>query len=85
VGTVLGTVSRVSLYHFEIDPDLCVNCWECERQCKASCINAQQHTIDHSRCVMCVNCAAACPVGAIRYTTTRHRLTTPLMQSTATQ
>lgn len=82
VGTALGTVSRVSLYHFEINPDLCVNCGECERVCKASCVNAELHVIDTSRCVMCVDCAASCPVNAIKLTSTRYRLGTPLTQPT---
>lgn len=83
IGTLLGTVSRVSLYHFEIDPDECVYCGVCEQECKALCINSEQHTIDASRCVMCANCAASCPVKAIKYTSTHKRLSTPLMQPTS--
>ena len=80
VGTVLGTVSKVSVFHFEIDPDLCISCGRCEQECKAACVNSTEHTIDGSRCVMCANCAAVCPAQAIRFTSSRKRLSTPLMQ-----
>ena len=82
IGTTLGPVSQFSLMQLDINPDLCVACGACERECKASCVNAMQHTIDHSRCVMCMNCAAACPNDAIKYRVGRHRLTTPLMRRT---
>lgn len=82
VGTALGGVSQYSLLHLDINPDLCVVCGACERECKASCVNAMQHTIDHSRCVMCMNCAAACPNDAIKYRAGRHHLTTPLLRRT---
>lgn len=82
IGTTLGAVSQFSLMQLDINPDLCVGCGACERECKSSCVNALQHTIDHSRCVMCMNCAAACPNDAIKYRVGRHRLTTPLMRRT---
>ena len=80
VGTVLGFVSRASFYHFDIDTDLCTGCNQCVQECKAQCINPNDHTIDLSRCVMCMNCAASCPNRAIKFTNTRKRLSTPLMQ-----
>lgn len=83
VGTVLGTMSRVSLYRLDINTDLCIGCNLCEKECKCQCINSVEHTIDVSRCVMCMNCAASCPADAIKFTTTQHRLSTPLMQPTA--
>ena len=82
VGTTLGTVSRVSLYHFDIDTDLCTGCNQCVEECKSMCINPNDHTIDTDRCVMCFNCAATCSDQAIKFTTTRKRLSTPLMQPT---
>ena len=80
VGSALSVVSRVSLLQLEIDPDVCTNCGRCEQECKASCIDAKAHTIDYSRCVLCMNCTAACNDHAIRFTATRKRLSTPLMQ-----
>lgn len=80
VGAALSIVSRISLLQLEIDPDMCTNCGRCEQECKASCIDAKAHTIDCSRCVLCMNCTAACNDRAIRFTATRKKLSTPLMQ-----
>jgi polyferredoxin len=80
VGTTLSLMSRYSVFQFEIDPDLCINCGKCEQECKASCINSIEHTVDMSRCVVCLNCTSVCPNKAIRYTASRKRLSTPLMR-----
>ena len=80
VGTILGAISRYSLYQFDIDTDLCTQCRRCEHVCKAHCIDMQDHVVDGSRCVVCFNCVDVCPNKAIRYTTNRKRLATPLMQ-----
>lgn len=82
VGALLGSVSRYSIYHFDIDTDVCTHCRRCEQVCKASCINLDDHTVDGSRCVACFNCAAACRDGALRYTTDRKQLSIPMMQRT---
>lgn len=80
VGTILGTVSRFSIFQFDIDTDLCTNCRRCEYVCKGHCINMQDHVVDGSRCVVCFDCVNVCRDGAIRYTTDRKRLSAPLMQ-----
>lgn len=80
VGSTLGIFSRYSLFHFEIDTDLCVNCRKCEKVCKSECINLNDHVVDGSRCVACFNCVDACDSDAIRYTTRRKKLALPMMQ-----
>lgn len=80
IGTILGIISRYSLYQFDIDTDLCTQCRRCEHVCKSHCIDMQDHVVDGSRCVVCFNCVDVCPNKAIRYTTNRKRLATPLMQ-----
>lgn len=80
VGATLGVFSRWSLFHFDIDTDLCVNCGMCARVCKASCINMQDHVIDGSRCVNCFDCMDVCDTNALRYTTRRKKLSIPMMQ-----
>lgn len=80
VGNILSIISRHSLWQFEIDPDLCTNCGKCASICKSSCINLKDKTIDMSRCVVCFNCLDSCGNNAIRYTASRKRLSTPLMQ-----
>lgn len=80
IGATLGLFSRWSLFHFDIDTDLCVNCRKCEHACKAGCIDVGSHVIDGSRCVNCFNCVEACDSHALRYTTRRKRLSIPMMQ-----
>lgn len=67
VGTVLGALSRFSLFRPVIDTDKCNNCSLCSRRCKAACIDSKNHAIDYSRCVVCMDCIDTCAHGAIRY------------------
>lgn len=67
VGTVLGFLSRYSLFRPVIDTEKCNGCTLCSRRCKASCIDAKAHRIDYSRCVTCMDCIGTCQRGAIRY------------------
>ena len=77
VGTVLGLVSRFSIFAPVIDTDKCRNCGLCGKQCKASCINMKEHEIDYSRCVACMDCLDTCKEGAIRYARRGRRICTP--------
>lgn len=67
VGTALGLVSRFSLFRPVIDLPACINCKKCARECKAHCINPEEHKIDASRCVVCFDCLENCSTGAIHY------------------
>lgn len=67
VGTVLGFLSKFSLYKMTIDTEKCTGCTLCVRQCKASCIDGAHHKIDYSRCVACMDCIDNCKQGAIHY------------------
>lgn len=67
VGTLLGFLSRFSWLKIKIDADKCKNCRKCERNCKASCIDIKNHTVDYSRCVVCGNCLGECSFGALSY------------------
>lgn len=67
VGTVLGFLSRFSLFKVRIDTAKCNGCGLCATKCKAACINSKEHTIDHSRCVDCFDCLGACKQKALVY------------------
>lgn len=71
VGTVLGFMSRFSLFRINIDESKCNKCGLCSRKCKASCINGKEHKVDYSRCVACMDCIGTCSHGAISYTLRR--------------
>lgn len=67
VGTVLGFLSRFSLFRMTIDKAKCNRCGLCSRQCKAACIDGREHRIDYSRCVACMDCIDTCRHGAIGF------------------
>jgi ferredoxin len=67
VGTLLGLVSRVSLFAPRIDGTKCTSCGLCEKKCKSECIDSKSMTIDRSRCVVCFDCVDSCKFGAVRY------------------
>ena len=66
VGTLLGSVSRYSMFRIAIDKDKCIGCRKCERTCRASCIDIPGgKVIDSSRCVNCFDCIGVCNEGGI--------------------
>ena len=67
VGTVLGFLSKYSYLKPVIDTSKCNGCGLCAKNCKAACINSQNHEIDYSRCVVCLDCVDKCKKGAIKY------------------
>lgn len=67
IGTVLGLLSRFSLFKVRIDSDRCNGCGLCATKCKAACINSKEHAVDYSRCVDCFDCLKACKQKALVY------------------
>ena len=67
VGTVLGFLSRFSWLKIHIQEDKCVKCGLCTKNCKSSCIDFKNGTIDYSRCVVCGDCQTKCNKHAIVY------------------
>jgi ferredoxin len=67
LGTLLGLISRVSIFKIKINESECDNCGNCETVCKAECINSDTKEIDFGRCVVCFNCIGDCPTTAINY------------------
>ena len=67
VGSLLGLISKYSLFGIRIDADKCVGCRKCEHACKAMCIDIDHKMVDHSCCVDCFNCLGECKVGAISF------------------
>ena len=67
VGSILGILSRYSMFAPVIDTEKCRDCGLCGKRCKASCINTKEHKIDYSRCVACMDCIATCKDGAVKY------------------
>ncbi|HHE71747.1 MAG TPA: NADH-quinone oxidoreductase subunit NuoF, partial [Chloroflexi bacterium] len=56
------------LIEYRIDPNLCIGCTRCARNCPVNAITGapkQPHTIDPEICVRCGICAQVCPVKAV--------------------
>ncbi len=67
VGSLLGLISRYSLFRISFDKSGCIQCGKCEYSCKAEAIDATNMTIDTSRCVDCFNCISACSKNSMVY------------------
>lgn len=80
VGTALGYLHFITLYHIDIDPDKCINCMKCEEICKSQCIKVVGRVVDNSRCVRCFDCLKVCPNDAIRFQINRNRRINPLFR-----
>ena len=46
IGTVLSFVARFSYLKIRFDEEKCRNCSKCTKNCKASCIDFKNHTVD---------------------------------------
>lgn len=67
VGTLLGLLSRFSLFKIRIDQSTCTKCAKCAIACKSQCINLKDQSVDFSRCVGCFNCLHSCNDKSINY------------------
>ena len=67
VGTILGLISRISVFRIKMISDQCTKCGKCAFACKSTCINIKDQKVDFSRCVGCFNCISVCPEDAIKY------------------
>ncbi len=67
VGTLLGLVSKFSIFKIKIEKDNCIRCARCSIVCKGGCIDVKNKEVDFSRCVGCFNCLQTCSEKAIGY------------------
>ena len=67
VGSLLGLVSKYSLFRIHLDQKTCNSCKLCERVCKSQCIDSKEKIVDFSRCVGCFNCINSCPHDSVLY------------------
>jgi len=73
VGTLLGLLSRISIFRIRFIESKCTQCGKCAFACKATCISIKNLSVDFSRCVGCYNCISVCPEDAIKYRAPKQR------------
>ncbi|MDD4920886.1 MAG: 4Fe-4S dicluster domain-containing protein [Bacteroidales bacterium] len=73
VGSILGFVSRFSFLKVRINDQACNTCGLCEMNCKASCIDSKNKTVDYSRCIDCYDCLNVCKKKALSYSFARKK------------
>jgi len=57
-----------ALIEYKVDPDLCIGCTRCARNCPVNAIAGkpkEKHVIDPNVCISCGICKQVCPVNAI--------------------
>jgi ferredoxin len=67
VGTLLGLISKISVFKIKIDKTKCNRCGKCSTKCKAECIDIKTQKVDFDRCVGCYNCISVCPENGINF------------------
>jgi ferredoxin len=67
VGTLLGYLSKISLFKIVINKEDCLSCGVCAKECKASCIDSKNKSVDTTRCVACFDCVTSCPTDGITF------------------
>ncbi|HEX2921995.1 MAG TPA: 4Fe-4S dicluster domain-containing protein [Bacteroidales bacterium] len=67
VGSLLGLISKISIFRIRFDDSVCTRCGRCSTRCKSSCIDSINRKFDVSRCVSCFNCINVCQDHAISY------------------
>ena len=75
VGTLLGLLSKISLFRIKFNESACTRCGRCAVGCKSSCIDFLHYDVDVSRCVDCFNCINTCQDKALSYSRINFRLT----------
>lgn len=58
----------VALIRYEINPEKCIGCTICDRNCPVECISGarkEAHVIDQAACIKCGNCFDVCKFAAI--------------------
>jgi len=77
VGTLLGIISRLSVFKIRMKSSVCTRCGKCSSVCKSECIDIRDQKVDFDRCVGCFNCLSVCPENALTLVPDYTRKPTP--------
>lgn len=66
LGGLLGLMSRVSLLRRAVNPEKCISCRRCARECPLNAIDSEKsYASDPAECTLCLKCFEDCPSRAI--------------------
>jgi polyferredoxin len=62
LGSLLGLISKISIFRREVNPSTCTDCGACARVCPTGTIRPdRKNASDPAECTMCLDCVSACP------------------------
>jgi ferredoxin len=67
VGTILGLISKFSIFKVQIDENKCFSCGLCAKKCYSGSIDFRNKTVDNETCVKCLKCLKECKKDALHY------------------
>lgn len=67
LGAFLGLAARWNILKLRIDPEKCIECGLCTRQCQTQADPFPEKNWKSTECDYCFTCAAVCPTAAIQF------------------
>ncbi|HUX06614.1 MAG TPA: 4Fe-4S binding protein [Acidobacteriota bacterium] len=67
LGALLGSISRNSFYHLEIDKETCIHCGRCHSGCQGACDPEFKEGWRPAECFVCFHCVDECPVNCLSF------------------
>ncbi len=63
LGAIYSLFNRISVFHYQVDPNKCTHCGACAKICEMQ-VNPVQNP-NHPECIRCGKCKNTCPANAI--------------------